>query len=101
MTDNPVSDNGVRQWPAAEPLPIIEKPASWQALLASMTPEIHQRLKTAVELGRWPNGERLTAEQLELSLQAVIAWDQQRLPETERVAYIDRSKPTACGHGDA
>lgn len=99
MTDD-VSDNSVQQWPAAAALPVFEKPASWQALLASMTPEIHQRLKTAVELGRWPNGERLTAEQLELSLQAVIAWDQQHLPETERVAYIDRSKPTACGHGE-
>jgi hypothetical protein len=68
------------------------KPRSFQELLAGMTPEIHQSLKTAVELGRWPNGERLSKEQVELCLQAVIAWDQAHLPEPERVAYIDRSK---------
>jgi uncharacterized protein YeaC (DUF1315 family) len=71
---------------------VIEKPQTWQELLASMTPEIHQSLKTAVELGKWPNGERLSAEQVELCLQAVIAYDQRNLPQTERVAYIDSSK---------
>ncbi len=71
---------------------MIEKPQTWQELLASMTPEIHQSLKTAVELGKWPNGERLSAEQVELCLQAVIAYDERNVPETERVAYIDMSK---------
>ena len=66
------------------------KPASFEALLAGMTPEIHEHLKLAVELGKWPNGERLTPEQVELCLQAVIAWDLKNLPESERVAYIDR-----------
>lgn len=71
---------------------MIEKPQTWQELLAAMTPEIHQSLKTAVELGKWPNGDRLSAEQVDLCLQAVIAYDERNLPETERVAYIDRSK---------
>ena len=71
---------------------MTEKPQSLQELLESMTPEIHQNLKTAVELGKWPNGERLSKEQVELSLQAIIAYDQRYLPETERVAYIDTSK---------
>ena len=66
------------------------KPASFEALLAGMTPQIHESLKLAVELGKWPNGERLTPEQVELCLQAVIAWDLKNLPESERVAYIDR-----------
>lgn len=67
------------------------KPATFDDLLAGMTPEIHQSLKLAVELGKWPNGDRLSPEQVELCLQAVIAWDIKHLPETERVAYIDRS----------
>lgn len=67
------------------------KPETFEALLAGMTPEIHQSLKLAVELGRWPNGERLTREQVELCLQAIIAWDARNLPEHERVAYIDRA----------
>lgn len=66
------------------------KPDTFEELLAGMTPEIHARLKEAVELGKWPNGERLTQEQVELCLQAVIAWDVRNLPESERVAYIDR-----------
>ncbi len=68
------------------------KPASFEALLAGMTPEIHESLKLAVELGKWPNGDRLTQQQVELCLQAVIAWDIRNLPETERVAYIDRTR---------
>ena len=70
---------------------MMEKPQSWQQLVAGMTPEIHQSLKTAVELGKWPNGDSLSAGQKEHCLQAVIAYDQLHLPETERTAYIDRS----------
>ena len=80
---------------------MIEKPQTWQELLASMTPEIHQGLKTAVELGKWPNGERLSAQQVELCLQAVIAYDQRHLPETERVAYIDTPRVETKYCGDA
>lgn len=71
---------------------LLNKPVSFEALLAGMTPEIHQNLKNAIELGKWPGGERLTKEQVELCLQAVIAWDLKHLPETERVAYIDRTR---------
>jgi uncharacterized protein YeaC (DUF1315 family) len=68
------------------------KPASFDELLAGMTPEIHENLKLAIELGKWPTGDRLSQEQVELCLQAVIAWDLKHLPETERVAYIDRTR---------
>ncbi|HEI8864814.1 YeaC family protein [Serratia sp. AKBS12] len=43
-------------------------------LIAAMTPEIYQRLVQAVELGKWPDGVALTAEQKENSLQAVMLW---------------------------
>lgn len=69
-----------------------QKPASWAELLDSITPEIHANLKTAIELGRWPNGDRLAPQQVELCLQAVIAWEQQRLPQEQRVGWIDRSR---------
>ncbi len=70
----------------------IKKPHSWQALLSEMTAEMHQNLKTAIELGKWPSGDRLTTEQIDHCLQAVIAYDEHHLPAIERVAYIDRSK---------
>jgi len=77
------------------------RPESWEALIDSLTPEQHQNLKTAIEVGRWPNGERLSKEQVELCLQAVIAWDNKHLPETERVAWIDRRKLNTTHCGDA
>ncbi|CNE56278.1 DUF1315 family protein [Yersinia nurmii] len=43
-------------------------------LIASMTPEIYQRLSQAVELGKWPDGVALTPEQKENSLQMVMLW---------------------------
>lgn len=44
------------------------------SILATMTPEIYQRLATAVELGKWPDGVALTQEQKENSLQLVMLW---------------------------
>mgnify|MGYP001105945335 FL=1 len=43
-------------------------------VINSMTPEIYQRLATAVELGKWPDGVALTPEQKENSLQLVMLW---------------------------
>jgi uncharacterized protein len=61
-----------------------------QHLIEHITPEIHRNLKRAVEIGKWPDGRALTAEQRELSLQAVIAYEAKHLAEHERVGYIDR-----------
>lgn len=71
---------------------------SLQDILAMMNPEVHMNLKTAVELGRWPDGRKLSAEQLEYCLQAIIAYEQEFLPEQQRVGYIDRTglKKTEC-----
>lgn len=59
-------------------------------LIGTITPEIHLSLKRAVEIGRWPDGRKLTPEQRELSLQAVIAYEAKHLDERERVGFIDR-----------
>jgi uncharacterized protein YeaC (DUF1315 family) len=67
------------------------KPQSFQELLAAITPQLHRQLRTAVELGKWENGERLTAEQTEHCMQLIIGWELHNLPESERVAWIDRS----------
>lgn len=62
----------------------------YQQLINSMTPDIYQRLKRAVEIGSWPDGRRLTPEQRETSLQAIIWWGEQHLAEQDRVGFIDR-----------
>ena len=73
----------------------------YKQLIESMTPDVYERLKTAVELGKWPNGDRLTAEQRQTCLQAVIAYDQRHKLEEERVGFIHTKKHDHCGgNGD-
>ena len=67
-------------------------PESFEELLTSITPEVHNKLKKAVELGRWENGDRLSKEQIELCMQAVIAYDEIYLDEEEKIGYIDRAR---------
>ena len=45
-----------------------------EQIIDSMTPEVYQRLVTAVELGKWPDGVALTPEQKENSLQLVMLY---------------------------
>lgn len=59
-------------------------------IIAALTPEIVERFKTAIETGKWPNGQLVTPEQRETSMQAVVAWEHKHLPEEQRTGYIDR-----------
>ncbi|GAB5450101.1 MAG: YeaC family protein [Halioglobus sp.] len=59
-------------------------------LVADMSPEVYKRLKQALEIGRWPDGKALTAEQKQNALQAVIAWGELHLDAEQRVGFIDR-----------
>jgi uncharacterized protein YeaC (DUF1315 family) len=61
-------------------------------MLAALTPEIVANLKTAVELGKWPDGRRLSDEQRRTCLQAVIVWEGRHLPEEQRTGYIDKGE---------
>lgn len=45
-----------------------------EQIIDSMTPEVYQRLVTAVELGKWPDGVALTSGQKENSLQLVMLY---------------------------
>ena len=45
-----------------------------EQMIDNMTPEIYQRLATAVELGKWPDGVAQTDEQKENCLQLVMLW---------------------------
>lgn len=61
-----------------------------EQILAALTPEIVARFKTAIEIGKWPNGQAVSPEQRETCMQAVVAWEHQHLPEEQRTGYIDR-----------
>ena len=45
-----------------------------QQLVQAMTPQIYENLRTAVEIGKWPDGKSLTDEQKSNSLQAVLMY---------------------------
>ena len=61
-------------------------------LIGSLDSETCNRLRRALELGKWPDGRKLTRSQQELCMQAVIAFDYQHKDEEERVGFIDRGK---------
>lgn len=77
-----------------------------EAMLAALNPELVISLRTAVEIGKWPNGDRLSREQRETCMQAVLAWEVRNLPENQRTGYIDRgtkAEGETCGddeHGE-
>ena len=69
----------------------------FKQLLDSITPEVYENLKTAIELGKWANGEKLTQEQKELCMQAVIAYEHKHVPEDQRTGYIPPKPHSHCG----
>ena len=62
----------------------------YQQVINTMSPEVYQNLKRALEMGKWPDGRLLTRQQRDETMQAVIAWGERHLPENERVGYIDK-----------
>ena len=63
-------------------------------LLDSITPEVYESLKRAIEVGKWPDGRVLIGGQKELCIQAVIAYDE-RKPADQRTGYVP-PKTIAC-----
>lgn len=63
---------------------------SFAEMIENITPEIYQSLKLAVEIGKWADGRKLTLEQKELTLQAMIAWELHNLPEEQRTGYLEQ-----------
>lgn len=57
-----------------------------QSVLAAMTPEVYQRLATAVELGKWPDGVALTPAQKAHSLQLVMLWQSQHNEQAQHMS---------------
>lgn len=72
--------------------------SSFAEMIKNITPDIYRSLKLAVEIGKWADGNKLTAEQRELSLQAMIAWEIQNLPEEERTGYMGPQECQSKAH---
>lgn len=61
-----------------------------------ITEAVYRAFVTAIEIGRWPDGRRLSEQQRELCMQAVIEYDLLHTPESERIGYINKG-PKADG----
>jgi uncharacterized protein len=58
--------------------------------LAALTPEIVEQFRTAIAIGKWPNGQVLSTAQRETCIQAVVVWEHHHVPEQERTGYIHK-----------
>ncbi|NNM51616.1 MAG: DUF1315 family protein [Pseudomonadales bacterium] len=56
----------------------------------SLDADVIASLRRAIELGKFPDGRRLTAEESGMCMQVVIAWEVKHLSAEQRTAYIDR-----------
>ena len=61
-----------------------------ETVLASLTPEIVDKFRVAIEIGKWPDGRKLSAEQRETCMQAVMMWEHEHLEPSERVGFIHK-----------
>ncbi|HEY7883865.1 MAG TPA: DUF1315 family protein [Cellvibrionaceae bacterium] len=68
-----------------------------QQLLGSLSPAIYHNLKRAVELGKWPDGKRLTSEQIELCMQAIIVYEHKHFPTEQHSGFIPPKPHQHCG----
>jgi uncharacterized protein YeaC (DUF1315 family) len=67
-----------------------------EVLIEQMDEAAVQRMRQAVETGRWPDGHTLPEDQRGLCMRAVLAWEARFLPEEERTGYIERPNRAAA-----
>ena len=70
---------------------------TFERMISQMPPSIYQSLKQAVSLRKWPDGRMLTAEQIELCMEAVMRYEHDNnVPEESRIGYLEQR---TCGAG--
>ena len=68
----------------------------------NLTPEVVKKLKTAIELGKWENGTKLTSEQVESAMQAVILWDAQHQDNQDNEPFrVGKNGELYTGKGES
>ena len=70
-----------------------------QELLNNITPDIYNNLKRAIELGKWPDGNKISQEQLQLCMQAVIAYEHRHLTPEQHTGFIPPKPHSVCADG--
>ena len=65
----------------------MTKPASIEQLIDEMNSDVYDSLKLAIELGKWGDGARLDAPQIDFCMQAIILYEAKHLREQDRVGF--------------
>nr|WP_136249668.1 DUF1315 family protein [Ningiella ruwaisensis] len=61
-----------------------------EQLVAAMTPQVYENLRNAVETGKWPDGNKLSNEQRENAMQAVLLY-QAKVSQTEEHMTVGKN----------
>ncbi|MFZ5722717.1 MAG: YeaC family protein [Pseudomonadota bacterium] len=67
----------------------------FEQLIARMDANTCSALRRAVEIGKFPDGRRLTDGQRALCMEAVLAWELKHLPPEQHTGHIDRGAKAA------
>ena len=59
-------------------------------IINGMTPEAIGNLKRMIELGKKPDGRKLSRREKEACMEAIVCWEAQHLERTRRSGYIEQ-----------
>lgn len=65
----------------------MRRPESIEQLIDGMDSDVYESIRLAVEIGKWGDGVRLNAEQIDFCMQAIILYEAKHLPEQARVGF--------------
>lgn len=66
---------------------ILSRPESLAELIDNISPAIYDSLKSAIELGKWSDGSRLSSDQVDQCMQALILYEAENLPQQQRTGF--------------
>tara|TARA_B100000686_G_scaffold327764_1_gene386974 strand:- start:606 stop:872 length:267 start_codon:yes stop_codon:yes gene_type:complete len=62
----------------------VQKTDSLENLLNQISSEIYEKIKSAIELGKWDDGSNLSRDQLENCMQLLILYEARKFPKNSR-----------------
>jgi uncharacterized protein YeaC (DUF1315 family) len=66
-----------------------------------LSPEMIERFKTALQVGKWPDGQPVSDKQKATLTQAIIIYDNANLPAGQRVGETDDQCASKSNDNDA
>lgn len=58
------------------------------ATAEQLTPDMVERFRRAVEIGKWPDGRIVSAEQRDILLQALIVYEEKNIDPSQRAVSV-------------